>query len=453
MRSSNGLSLDRDTLEHILRRCPLLTFKTVFVPNLLWIRPLEIFKMSSEDSRSHTPVAIRTRSLVVFGIITVVLIGFLVKATQDASHGSSYYDPCADLPPPPPGQPPPVCAPPPQFFTFFGAWSDSQYFVGAYLPTLLAVLYSALWDVLYLRMREMEPFFQLARREGASAERSLLLAYGPASLPEALYLSVQNHHWAILLAASISLLLAISVPFASEVLRITTSGTCTGTDMGTSCDPQLEFRVPIANFETAVLGITFFVIAVLTIYYAQRPSQTRSEVSSIASIATLLQDPSLVDKIRRVLRAPLKSEQEIVLHEHFYSLAGVQHDSHLQAERLISIQLRPRLDRSSAILYSSIPGNQEKYPGSTQNPTQKASRSPWVMGRIAMSLMALLLLGLLVLILYYRIVGMASGFESFMDSQSIGVRFLMTSLGVLIKFYWVSLEKGEFLTRLFYITC
>jgi len=34
-----------------------------------------------------------------------------------------------------------------------------------------------------------------------------------------------------------------------------------------------------------------------------------------------------------------------------------------------------------------------------------------------------------------------SGLESFMDSQSMGVRFLMTTIGVLIKTYGTSLNK------------
>jgi hypothetical protein len=50
--------------------------------------------------------------------------------------------------------------------------------------------------------------------------------------------------------------------------------------------------------------------------------------------------------------------------------------------------------------------------------------------------------GLGVLILYYCFVGTSSGFESFLDSQSGGVRFTTTTIGVIIKSYWTSLEKG-----------
>lgn len=59
------------------------------------------------------------------------------------------------------------------------------------------------------------------------------------------------------------------------------------------------------------------------------------------------------------------------------------------------------------------------------------------------SFVCFVLAGLGVWILYYRFVGTSSGFESFMESQSVGVRFMMTTVGVIIKTYWTSLKKGK----------
>lgn len=47
----------------------------------------------------------------------------------------------------------------------------------------------------------------------------------------------------------------------------------------------------------------------------------------------------------------------------------------------------------------------------------------------------------MVLILYYRFVGTPSGFETFIDSQSVGVRLMMTTVGVVIRSYWTLVEK------------
>lgn len=56
----------------------------------------------------------------------------------------------------------------------------------------------------------------------------------------------------------------------------------------------------------------------------------------------------------------------------------------------------------------------------------------------------LLLTSLGVMILYYRFVGTSSGFESLMDSQSVGVRFMTTTVGVIIKLYWTLLKKVSY---------
>jgi hypothetical protein len=54
-----------------------------------------------------------------------------------------------------------------------------------------------------------------------------------------------------------------------------------------------------------------------------------------------------------------------------------------------------------------------------------------------------LLLVLLIVIVYYKLTDYDSGFEHFMDSQGFGVRFLFTSIGVIIKLYWNKIFGGN----------
>lgn len=50
-------------------------------------------------------------------------------------------------------------------------------FAYLYLPTLVAVLYSLLWNWIDLDIRRLEPFHQVSKKEGALAKDSLLLHY------------------------------------------------------------------------------------------------------------------------------------------------------------------------------------------------------------------------------------------------------------------------------------
>jgi hypothetical protein len=46
-----------------------------------------------------------------------------------------------------------------------------------YVPTIIAVLYSMIWSWIDLDVKRMQPWFELSRRDGATAENSLFLDY------------------------------------------------------------------------------------------------------------------------------------------------------------------------------------------------------------------------------------------------------------------------------------
>ena len=56
---------------------------------------------------------------------------------------------------------------------------------------------------------------------------------------------------------------------------------------------------------------------------------------------------------------------------------------------------------------------------------------------------ALILTGIWVLILYYKLTSHDTAFERFMSGQSFGPRFLFTSLGVVVSFVWLRLFQGK----------
>lgn len=56
-------------------------------------------------------------------------------------------------------------------------------FVYLYLPTVVAVIYSMTWSWIDLDTKRLEPWFQLSKPEGATAEHSILLQYPFDFLP------------------------------------------------------------------------------------------------------------------------------------------------------------------------------------------------------------------------------------------------------------------------------
>jgi hypothetical protein len=276
---------------------------------------IQTMAMKKPGSKFYEPVAIRASSFAFFCTITIVLFTLLLVASQthfnpdkginnelnSRSSNESYNNGTYN------GAPPTLpIAPPPSVFSNFSKWAPSQYFSGAYLTTLLAVLYSAYWDIISMRLKEMEPFFRLAQPGGAEAKESLLLSYTGGSLPGVLVQGLGNRHLGIVVASVVSLILTISVPFASEVLYIATSGTCTSNGDGNQCNPYFTVRIGVARFEEVVIGLVFL----MAVWFAltRRQSGVFSEPTSIAGLEVLLQEPELVKTLQCASRISQRPE-------------------------------------------------------------------------------------------------------------------------------------------------
>lgn len=67
-----------------------------------------------------------------------------------------------------------------------GELSAGANFIFNYLPTIVSVVFGLLWAIAEHDYKRIEPFFQLSRPEGATAEDSILLDYpysNPLTLP------------------------------------------------------------------------------------------------------------------------------------------------------------------------------------------------------------------------------------------------------------------------------
>jgi hypothetical protein len=240
-------------------------------------------------------------------------------------------------------------------------------------------------------------------------------------------------------ASVVSLILTISVPFASEVLYIATSGTCISNGDGNQCNPYLTVRAGVARFEEVVIGLVFLI----AVWFALTRRQTGvfSEPTSIAGLAVLLQEPELIETLQRASKSQ-GPELEHFFRGRKYGIGQIGGGEE-QRTALVAIHQQtsdgmPASQEKGNITVSHAIAQESLQDAAELNPGRHSVLNPFVI-----LLILLILAGLVVLIIYYRLVGTPGSFESFMDSQSMGIRFLMTTIGVLIKTYWTSLERGR----------
>lgn len=74
---------------------------------------------------------------------------------------------------------------------------------------------------------------------------------------------------------------------------------------------------------------------------------------------------------------------------------------------------------------------------------QRVGLWPRIKDQVGQVVLLLLVSGLLTLITYYYWTSGTTGFESFMDSQGFGIRFMMTVVGVVIKTIWGNIDQSK----------
>ncbi|KAH7388855.1 hypothetical protein BKA66DRAFT_460968 [Pyrenochaeta sp. MPI-SDFR-AT-0127] len=416
-------------------------FETAYHPVVIETGNLD-YSDRKAKRKYYKPMELRTPFLIIFCVFTMIIFTLLQLAAAAFmgapglhSLASRSVDSTSDCPvgatcapaagswsntyaSPTPSGP---TAPGPESYTSTAGWTPARYFVGAYLPTMVAIIFSIWWKCIFARLKEMEPFYQFSKPGGASAKDSLLLSYPGAALPSVLWSSLSSGHWLSFLGAINSVLVTICTLFASETLFIASHGDgCRvvidpTSDTNDECTLYLSMRPPLAW----ALGVVLFSITVLTataiVQLHRRVSGIFAEATSFAGIASLCSQ-----------RLAQESAQSLQDHSRRYTL--VPSDSH--GTNTIELTTSP---------YQSPEFQQ------IQTSTYKKTKYERVpMHPASLVAFCLFLVAVIFMVLYYRFIskpGTGNLLEDFMNSQSFGVRLFMSAIGLSIKFYWGWIEQ------------
>lgn len=92
----------------------------------------------------------------------------------------------------------------PELFAF-GSSNWLAYFAWQYLPMMVVVGVSILWELVDVTVRRLEPFNQLSRPNGAKIKDSLSLDYITAFNYVVPILTAKRRHWAVWLSSTVYL--------------------------------------------------------------------------------------------------------------------------------------------------------------------------------------------------------------------------------------------------------
>ncbi|PWY90726.1 hypothetical protein BO70DRAFT_349310 [Aspergillus heteromorphus CBS 117.55] len=96
-------------------------------------------------------------------------------------------------------------------FTSTDQITDSRRFVYTYVPSILSMVMALLWSLVEYDALRLEPYFQLSKPQGASAD-VLLLNYEFGHYTTAPFFAIKNRHWVAVCISFLSIMLQIVFP-------------------------------------------------------------------------------------------------------------------------------------------------------------------------------------------------------------------------------------------------
>lgn len=321
------------------------------------------------------------------------------------------------------------------FAVYNGGFTIGDYFVGAYLPTLLAVIYGICWNIIFAGIAEIMPFFQLTREGGATAKESVCLEYQNAGLWHLLSTSISHKNGLVFAGTFITLIITATIAFAAQVFYIGISGTCRETGKGKDCIRYLGINRRLAWAECGMLAVILVIVLAIAFVRRRKSTGVYAEVTSIAGIAVLMQNPTVVARMRESVHNHRNKLNDTVT-----TKFGIGQSYHEGTGWTYGFTIVAESQYAEA--------KDEKVHLFNEDLGKTSSVLPLLLRPFAIVAFQIILLGLLTIILYYWFNGSPSALEDFMNSQTFGPKLMMSCFGIIIRFWWAEISNGKQDSRL-----
>ncbi|KAI9678759.1 MAG: hypothetical protein M1817_005816 [Caeruleum heppii] len=274
-----------------------------------------------------------------------------------------------------------------------------SYFAWKYMPTMIAVTYGVLWQIVDFEVKRLEPYYQLSSKSGALASESLNMDYLNILSYFTPFKAMRYRQWAVLNSASAALLAAGAVPILQTA------------SINMAKDPPMENGeswkyVRLHPVWSRVLTGMLIFIALLgchLLYQLRRKSGLLSNPKGIAGIAAMANKSHILMDF-----TGLDLKQHRAIHERLKHRRYILHKSTIwQGEYITKSNEKAERQRK-------------------ENPHPLMLRLP-----VGISFIS----SMLFLVLFFPIMMFTSA-----NKISEGKQWLLTAIGTIIKIIWTAFE-------------
>ena len=157
------------------------------------------------------------------------------------------------------------------------------FFCWKYLPTLIAVTFGILWQIVDYDVRRLEAYYRLSRREGALAAESINLNYLTSYTVLIPFIAMRYRHWAVLYSSTIFLI-------AGPVVAVLQNGSMIVIPKQENRKATEPKVLAISMVWSRILSSFLVLVAILgclLLYELRRKSGLLSDPKGIAGVAAM----------------------------------------------------------------------------------------------------------------------------------------------------------------------
>jgi hypothetical protein len=206
---------------------------------------------------------------------------------------------------------------------------------------------------------------------------------------------------------------------------------------------RLSTKLLAARFLQSLLALIAVLVSFAILLGRKRSSGVYSNPSSIATMASLLHHPKVLDDFHNL--GPWASDNDVarLVHDKRYKLACYE----LAGGRMkygitvVEVPQKTTNERGSGI-------SAEALETGVKSQSKLRGFGPVILQTAQDFLLTICLFGVLGVILAYFVNLAPNGFERFMDSQRFGPAFMLVSAGGIIRAQWKRIEQGKTLLQL-----
>jgi hypothetical protein len=313
--------------------------------------------------------------------------------------------------------------------------SPGEYFMGMFLPTIVASFLAVFVRILTTNVKVFQPWHALTHDRGAFGRDSISLpTHGWQSIVKS-FTSLPRGKAVIFLSYLLQLFSAILVPLSAEAvaLDLRGEGCKRGASSAENCAWVLSTSTSTSKAAIALLIVMSMTMIALYFQLGRWRLGVYANPRSICALALL----SLNDRARQLA---IEGMNDSTLKDLKFKLGHFEHRSGKMEYGIIDLGCAGCSDQRAGRIEAAPPDQRlPKKMASNRRPSLPffILRYP---GKISL---LFTVCGVLVLILYYSQTGGDTAFERFLDSDSFGVRFLFTSFGSIISFFWSSFFNSK----------